>query len=71
MIEFWRSAIRQQFHAAIDMLGNAIEACPETVWAGRGRFAFWSLAYHTSRGAIEYAVASGNRFGAGLGVKGR
>ncbi len=47
MIEFWRAAIRQQFHAAIDMLGNAIVACPEAVWVGQGRFAFWYLAYHT------------------------
>jgi len=31
MIDFWRSAIRQQFHAAIDMLANAIEASPGSV----------------------------------------
>src|SRR5277367_6485190 len=47
MIDFWRSAIRQQFHAAIDMLGNAIEACPDSVWSGKGRSAFWYLAFHT------------------------
>ena len=47
MIDFWRSAIRQQFHAAIDMLGNAIKACPDSVWSGRGRDAFWYLAFHT------------------------
>jgi hypothetical protein len=47
MIDFWRSAIRRQFHASIDMLGNAIQACPEPLWAGEGRFAFWYLAYHT------------------------
>ncbi len=47
MIEFWRSAIRQQFHAAIDMLANAIEACPDSVWSGKGRRAFWYLAFHT------------------------
>jgi hypothetical protein len=29
--EFWRSAIRQQFNAAIDMLANAINACPDSV----------------------------------------
>src|SRR5258708_20854590 len=46
MIEFWRAAIRRQFHAAIDMLGNAIEACPESVWPGQGRGAFWYLAFH-------------------------
>jgi uncharacterized damage-inducible protein DinB len=46
MIDFWRSAIRQQFHAAIDMLANAIKACPESVWSGQGRGAFWYLAFH-------------------------
>lgn len=47
MIDFWRSAIRQQSHAAIDMLANAIEACPDSVWSGQGRGAFWYLAFHT------------------------
>src|SRR4029077_13515438 len=47
MIDFWRSAIRQQFHAAIDMLGNAIEACPNSVWSSQAPRAFWHLAFHT------------------------
>jgi uncharacterized damage-inducible protein DinB len=46
MIDFWRSAIRQQFHAAIDMLANAIEACPDSVWSGKAPRAFWYLAFH-------------------------
>jgi uncharacterized damage-inducible protein DinB len=46
MIDFWRSAIGRQFHAAIDMLGNAIEACPDSVWSGHGRGAFWYLSFH-------------------------
>jgi uncharacterized damage-inducible protein DinB len=46
VIDFCRSAIRQQFHAAIDMLANAIEACPDSVWPGEGRGAFWYLAFH-------------------------
>lgn len=46
MIEFWRSAIRQQFQAANDMLANAMEACPDSVWSGPGRHAFWCLAFH-------------------------
>jgi uncharacterized damage-inducible protein DinB len=46
MIDFWRSAIRQQFHAAIDMLDNAIKACPDSVWSGQGRGAFWYIAFH-------------------------
>ena len=45
-MDFWKSAIRQQFHAAIDMLANAIEACPDSVWPGQGRGAFWYLAFH-------------------------
>jgi uncharacterized damage-inducible protein DinB len=47
VIDFWRAAIRQQFHAAIDMLANAIEACPDSVWFGQGQGAFWYLAFHT------------------------
>jgi DinB superfamily len=47
VIDFWRAAIRQQFHAAIDMLANAIKACPEQVWSGEGPAAFWYLAFHT------------------------
>jgi hypothetical protein len=47
MIDFWKSAIRQQFHAAIDMLGNAIQACPDSLWHGQGPGAFWYLAFHT------------------------
>lgn len=46
MIDFWRLAIRRQFHAAIDMLANAIKACPDSVWSGQGRGAFWYLAFH-------------------------
>jgi len=59
MIDFWRSAIRQQFQAAIDMLANAIEACPESVWSGQGRFAFWYLAYHTLFFLDMYLSAEG------------
>src|SRR5258708_20979160 len=47
MIDFWKSAIRQQFHAAIDMLANAIQACPDSVWSGEPPRAFWYIAFHT------------------------
>jgi hypothetical protein len=46
-LDFWRSAICQQFHAAIDMLGNAIQACPDSVWSGEPPRAFWYIAFHT------------------------
>ncbi len=37
-----------QFGAAIDMLENAIDACPEVLWADRSRTPeFWYLAFHT------------------------
>jgi hypothetical protein len=47
MVDFWRSAIRQQFHAAIDMLANAIKGCPDSVWLDRGSRPFWYIAFHT------------------------
>jgi hypothetical protein len=54
-----RTAVWQQFGAAIDMLENALLACPETLWHGRlwgdprdpslppGFAAFWYITYHT------------------------
>lgn len=37
-----------QFGAAIDMLDNAMAACPDEVWGSRRESAeFWYLAYHT------------------------
>lgn len=56
MDEFWRTVIRQQFGAAIDMLENAILACPDDVWCDRTKkpewidndiVGFWYLVYHT------------------------
>jgi hypothetical protein len=44
----WRTIIWQQFGAAIDMLENAMAACPEQVWNDRSRVPeFWYVAYHT------------------------
>ena len=49
MMDFWRSAIRRQFEAAIDMLANAIEASPDSVWrSGEAPRAFWYLAFHVT-----------------------
>ena len=54
-----RTALWQQFGAAIDMLENALLACPDTLWHGHlwgdpsdpslppGFAAFWYIAYHT------------------------
>ena len=44
----WREIIWQQFGAAIDMLENALLACPEELWSDRSRRPeFWYVVYHT------------------------
>jgi uncharacterized damage-inducible protein DinB len=44
----WKTIIWQQFGAAIDMLENAMLACPDELWRDRSRFPeFWYVAYHT------------------------
>jgi hypothetical protein len=44
----WRTILWRQFGAAIDMLENAVVACPEHLWNDRSRSpAFWYLTYHT------------------------
>ena len=44
----WRAIIWQQFGAAIDMLENALLACPDELWSDRSQqLEFWYVAYHT------------------------
>ena len=44
----WKAAVRSQFGAAIDMLENALLACPEELWGDRTqRPEFWYVVYHT------------------------
>ena len=55
MDSLWKTALWQQFGATIDMLENALLACPSTHWNGRlwsdpedpEYPAFWSITYHT------------------------
>jgi hypothetical protein len=43
-----REVLWQQFGASIDMLENAVVACPENLWSDRSRQPeFWYLVYHT------------------------
>lgn len=43
-----RAALKDQYHAGLAMLRNAIEACPETLWRStEHRNPFWRVAYHT------------------------
>lgn len=61
MDDRWNGMLRRQFDAAIDMLENAMLACPETLWGDRSRRPeFWYVAYHTlfylelySHGTVE------------------
>jgi hypothetical protein len=48
MDALFKTILWQQFGAAIDMLDNAIAACPDELWSDRSRRPeFWYLAYHT------------------------
>lgn len=56
MDTFWQRSLWQQFGAAIDMLDNALHACPDELWCGNlwitpgdpsGFSELWYLAYHT------------------------
>ncbi len=51
----WKTIIWQQFGAAIDMLDNALHACPDELWHGRlwsnpseraAYSQFWYVIYH-------------------------
>jgi hypothetical protein len=44
----WKASVWPQFGAAIDMLENAMDACPYELWSDRTRKPeFWYLVYHT------------------------
>jgi uncharacterized damage-inducible protein DinB len=48
MDDHWKTTIWRQFGAAIDMLENAIQACPEALWGDRSQKPeFWYVAFHT------------------------
>src|SRR6185436_15746837 len=43
-----KDAVWRQFGAAIDMLANAIDACPEGLWSDTSRTPpYWYVVYHT------------------------
>jgi hypothetical protein len=44
----WKEVLWRQFGAAIEMLENAITACPEELWRDRSRRPeYWYTVYHT------------------------
>jgi hypothetical protein len=74
-----------QFHAALSMLAECIEMCPEDRWDGRGAFCVgtmpcWEVAYHAlcfvdcylapSNEAFEREVAERARAAGGMGEVG-
>jgi len=43
----WKTAIWSQFGAAIDMLENAMVACPDELWSDSTQhLKFWYVVYH-------------------------
>jgi DinB superfamily len=44
-----RSALKSQYHAALETLHEAIEQCPDAMWndPADGSAPFWRVAYHT------------------------
>ena len=48
MDTIWKATLWEQFGAAIDMLENAVRACPDELWGDRSqRPEFWYVVYHT------------------------
>jgi len=44
----WKAPIWKQFGAAIDMLENAVDACPDELWSDRTRRPeYWYVVFHT------------------------
>lgn len=48
MNNIWKRTIAEQLGATIDMLENAIVACPEKLWSDSSQKGeYWYIAYHT------------------------
>ncbi len=59
----WNRMMWQQLGAAIDMLENAIKACPPAVWGDRTlKPEFWYVAYHTLFFLDYYLAESQSEF---------
>lgn len=47
-IEGLRAILKSQYHAALAMLRDGIESCPETLWSQAGPHnPYWRIVYHT------------------------
>jgi hypothetical protein len=46
--EFLRTVLKSQYHAALAMLRQALDRCPQDLWYSKDQVnAFWQTAYHT------------------------
>jgi hypothetical protein len=53
-----RAALKSQYHAAMAMLRQAIDRCPEILWTAKDVHpAYWRVAYH----ALYYRLPTGPR----------
>jgi hypothetical protein len=42
-----KDSVKSQYHASLDMLQQAVEKCPDTLWDDRAyKNVFWHIAYH-------------------------
>jgi hypothetical protein len=58
-----RTALKGQYHGALDMLRNAIDTCPPDIWvSGKPPRQFWRLAYHTLYFTHFYTELSADDF---------
>lgn len=58
-----RTSLKSQYHAALAMLRETIERCPEELWLDdEPRNAFWQVAYHTLFFAHLYLQPSEEAF---------
>jgi DinB family protein len=58
-----RSVLKSQYHAALAMLREAIDRCPDETWTSTAhRNAFWQVAYHTLFFAHAYLMPERSAF---------
>ena len=61
--DFIRTVLKSQYHAALAMLRQAIDKCPEDLWYSKDQInACWQVAYHTLYFAHLYLQTSESAF---------
>jgi hypothetical protein len=58
-----RQALKEQYHAALAMLAECVEECPEGMWLeGRHPRTFWRIAFHAAFYTHQYLVQNEEAF---------